>query len=91
MVDRGRARGEEGTREEDRRRAGVLRADALRLRHLMVSGVLSEADAFEVQETLELLIERMQSGAITEHFARLVIEKLANDKLEQLVYRSREL
>lgn len=95
MTERGRARDGDGAqsaeRGEERRRAGTLRADALRLRHLMVRGVLTEADAFEVQETLELLIERVQSGAITEHFARLVIQKLADDKLDQLLYRSREL
>ena len=69
-------------------RAGILRSDALRLRHLVALGFLSEADAYEVQETLELLIERVRQGAITDHFARLVIKKLADDKLEAWVYRT---
>ncbi len=91
MVDWGRGRATEGRERETRQRAAVLRSDALRIRHLVVRGLLNEADAYEVQETLELLVERVQSGAITEHFARLVIRKLADDKLAAFVYRTVEV
>lgn len=88
MAERGRAA---ERREEPGGRASVLRSDALRLRQYVKLGMLSEADAYEVQETLELLIERVQSGAITDHFARLVIKKLAADKLEAWVYRTADV
>lgn len=47
---------------------------------MVEGGHLSEADAYEVMGIMELLVERLKRDEITAHFARLVIEKLAEDK-----------
>jgi hypothetical protein len=54
----------------------------------MVSqGWLTEADVYEVQGTVELILDRARSGEITEHFARLVLIKLAKDKYQGWIER----
>lgn len=54
----------------------------LTLENLLARGMLTEADVYEVQETIELLYERQARGEITEHFVQLVMTKMAEDKVQ---------
>jgi hypothetical protein len=54
----------------------------LTLETLLARGFLTEADVYEVQETIELLYERQARGEITEHFVEVVMRKMAEDKVQ---------
>jgi hypothetical protein len=47
---------------------------------MMAKGWLTEAEAYEVAGTLELLAERVERGEITVHFMDVVVRKLAQEK-----------
>lgn len=49
---------------------------------------LTEAEAYEVEGTLDLLVERTRAGSITSHFAEVVIRKLAEDKVRDYLART---
>jgi hypothetical protein len=51
------------------------------LERYVLNGFLTEADAYEVEETLALLLERLQRGEISERFVNVVMRKLAEDKV----------
>lgn len=57
------------------------RQSELTLERMVLNGFLTEADAYEVAGTLELLLDRWRRGEITEHFLNLVMRKLAEDKV----------
>ena len=59
------------------------------VRTMVAEGWLTEADAFEVQGTVDLVLGAVRRGEITEHFARLVITKLAKDKRKSWYERQR--
>ena len=54
----------------------------LTLESLLARGFLTEADVYEVQETIELLYERQARGEISEHFVEVVMRKMAEDKVQ---------
>lgn len=67
---RGRATAEERSTEGEGSR---------RIARLLREGFLTEAEAYEVNETISLVARRVEEGSITRHFAELVIRKLADD------------
>ena len=67
-----------------------LTAGAERLAHMVMQGQLTEADAFEVRHTIELLVEYVRDGRITQHFADVVLRKLALEKEESCAQRREE-
>jgi hypothetical protein len=50
------------------------------LAQMVVDGRLTEADEYEVQGVVALLLERLRAGEITLHFMDLVLRKLAEEK-----------
>lgn len=60
-------------------RHGQLPASAGYYEDMVAGGWLTWAEAYEVSETLDLLLVRVRKGEITQHFAELVIEKLGAD------------
>ena len=52
------------------------------LTRMVANGQLTEADAYEVAGVIALLLEKVRAGEITQHFAELVLRKLADDKHE---------
>lgn len=49
---------------------------------------LTEAERYEVEGILELIIERVRSGAIAAHFGQLVINRLAEEKVRDYLART---
>ncbi len=52
------------------------------LTRMVANGQLTEADAHEVVGIVSLLLEKVRAGEITQHFAELVLRKMAEDKHE---------
>lgn len=52
------------------------------LTRMVANGQLTESDAFEVVGIVALLLEKVRAGEITQHFAELVLRKMADDKHE---------
>jgi hypothetical protein len=49
---------------------------------------LTEKEAREVEETVDLLVSRWQAGAISTHFVELVFRKLAEEKVRDWLART---
>ena len=49
---------------------------------------LTEAEAYEVEGVIELIIERVRAGEISAHFGQLVINKLAEEKVRDYLART---
>ena len=58
------------------------------LERMTTDGHLTEADAYEVQGIVSLLLERVRAGEISVHFMDLVLRKLAQEKYAD--WRQRE-
>jgi len=50
---------------------------------MMAHGQLSEGEAYEALELIEEMVGRAMRGEINQHFADLVITKLAQEKAAQ--------
>lgn len=49
---------------------------------------LTEAERFEVEGVLDLIIERVRAGTISAHFGQLVINRLAEEKVRDWLART---
>lgn len=49
---------------------------------------LTEAERFEVEGVLDLVIERVREGSISSHFGQLVINRLAEEKVRDWLART---
>lgn len=68
--------------------AAQQRVEADVLRRMQAEGQLTEADVYEVEEIIDLLVERQSRGEITHHFAELVLRKLADEKSRDYLART---
>lgn len=62
------------------RRQGRQSWETSRLEHMVKHGLLTESDAREVESIVSLLCERIVSGEMSEHFADVIVRKLATEK-----------
>lgn len=51
------------------------------------AGLLTEAEAYEVEGVVELTIEMVRNGGISAHFAEALINKIANEMADRAVAR----
>ena len=58
------------------------------LRRMQAEGKLTEADVYEVDELIDLLVRRYGRGEITAHFVAVVLQKVADSKCRDWLART---
>jgi len=66
---------------------GWVPQSARGLKKWVVAGLLTEAEAYEVEGVIELAIEMVQSGGISPHFAETLINKIADEMATRCIAR----